>query len=206
MQLLASITEDDMVLAFLQAELNSSRFRHLVMGSLEKNGCAERLITHPDMCDQRELELRRRVLDYRGYASRQGAFYNFPTDVVWARAELTSDELGRVRFARMKFWDNLSEGTRSPAVAAETVRLRRGWDRFNQWDLACIEAMRVIAHGYDDGQTVPPVILLGTVPDGDLVIFEGYTRVTAWFLADCPRVMPPVVVGLSSGFGHLLRP
>lgn len=204
MRLLREVTQDHMVLVFLQAEITSPRFRHLVLAELKRLGCGETLITQPDMGNPHELELRRQALEYRGYWSRTGAFTDFPKDIVWRYVELTLDEVASIRFANMTFWNNLSEGQRRAPIAAETIRTGRGFHRFNQWDRQAIQGIRHIASVYDRGETVPPVILLAPSPDGPLMITEGYSRMTAWFLADSDRRRPlQFLLGTSPGFSWI---
>jgi hypothetical protein len=105
MRVIGPATEDDMVLSFLRAEVESSRFSGDLLAALASLGLDRTLV---DRADPRDVEAnlsRRRVLEqYRGPRRGPGAgiFGGFPDDISWSWAMLTPEELGEVRYIH---WD-----------------------------------------------------------------------------------------------------
>ena len=92
------IGEDEMVLAFLSAEVDSPRFSvaaRSTLGDLE-------LVRDPDLSDSHANQRRRSALArYRGWGTNDYLFKNFPRDVIWKLVEVAINELGEFRYARV---------------------------------------------------------------------------------------------------------
>jgi hypothetical protein len=109
-KLLEPATEDEMVLAFLQAEIANIP---------EWARC---IIDEPDLEDESQNERRRCLLSSRGYGWGMFLFQAFPADVVWHRAALIVSELGAAKYlAREPTWNTFSGGTRLVADGASKV-------------------------------------------------------------------------------------
>ena len=68
MQHLHTISEDEMVAVFLQAEVASTRFAPTILAILRRDGCERRIIDQPDLSNAADNAYRRHVLgEYRGY-------------------------------------------------------------------------------------------------------------------------------------------
>jgi hypothetical protein len=102
------ISQDEMVLAFLSAEVDSPRFAAIMrsyLGDLE-------LIRNPDLSDTIANQRRRTVLaNYRGWGTNRYLFRGFPREVRWKLVEVTISELGEFRYARVEPWIALSGGS-----------------------------------------------------------------------------------------------
>ena len=81
-----------MVLAFLQAEVDSPRFGYLARKAVGDM----KLIANPRLDEPRENASRRTALQrYRGFGSNDLLFRGFPAEVAtWERMRLTRDDLG----------------------------------------------------------------------------------------------------------------
>lgn len=65
-------TEDEMIVAFLRAEIDSSRYgENYVRAGLRARGLERRLIDSPNVTDSVENGVRRQLMGYRGYEVRQ---------------------------------------------------------------------------------------------------------------------------------------
>ena len=183
MRRLGPITEAEMIAAFLQGELASSRFGSHIEDLLRRDGRSLDIIQHPNWHDEDENLFRRSVLDaYRGYDARTGLFADFPRDVQWARALLTPDEFGRVRYINYDYWNELSGGSRRPVDAA--MRVAAGYEAFGVSNAACW----AIAAARARGEPLPAPILVGTGRVDDMVVLEGNLRLTAYYLR--PETIP----------------
>ena len=87
MRVVATATEDDMVAAFLRAELDSPRFSASLEAALADAGLDHAIVRRPDTGDPAANAARRRVLAaYRGYPDRE-VFTGLPAGTVWRRVE-----------------------------------------------------------------------------------------------------------------------
>jgi hypothetical protein len=171
-------SEDEVICAFVRAEIGSSRYQKQVEEGLLRFGVERSVIDAPNLTDPRENMVRRRLLDYRGYVSRQGLFTGFPFDVAWRRVKLDADDFHCMRYIKdtvtdTPHWTNLSSGTRLVSDGASNLR-RQSPDSVFQHIFAIARAVR-------DGTRLDPLIAAQHHQDY-LVLVEGHSRATAYAL------------------------
>ena len=162
-----------MVVAFLRAEINSSRHDKLVAERLALSGFTRRLIDEPNLADAAENCARMQVLDCRGYKRREALFAGFPLDAAWRRVVLAPPDFETLRYARYKTWMDLSDGTRLVSVGARNFRQRPGGPETYQ--------IKGIAEALRSGVRFPELIA-AQGGDGSLILIEGHSRATAYVL------------------------
>ena len=185
MRVLGPATEDDMVLAFLRAEIESSRFAGGLLAALAGLGLDRTLVDRADLSGPEDNLRRRQVLeDYRGPQRGPGAgvFGGFPDDVCWLWAALTPAELADVRYIHWDYWLEVSGGTPRPADAI--ARMRREWDVPG-------DDIREIADALERGSMPHEIVVVGLPPGRGLVVLEGHVRLTGLLLR--PELLPPEV-------------
>ena len=186
--------ESEVVLAFLKAEVDASRYGETVRGLLQGIGATrEQLIDNADAGHALQNVLRRWLLTaYRGFETRQFLFLGFPTDVYWRRVELEPHELGRLKYPREVNWIRFSEETRRPSRLCE--RLARG-------ELADDpgERVKAIQEKLKRGERFPELVAADG-QNGDLILFEGCSRATAYVGLNWPEKIPMFLA--SSQFMH----
>jgi hypothetical protein len=148
----------------------------------------------PDVADAAANAARRRILaGYRAYV-----FDELPAHTAWYRAVLTRAEVAGLRYIDYSYWNEISNGTRSPLAAAETVRAGRtiygqGTDGF----LLAAQALR-------EGARFTELIVVGAVPDMPLTVYEGHLRLTAYALAlECVPDELEVIAGFAPEYERL---
>lgn len=193
MQIVESISEDEMIASFLKAEIDSPRFGKRLKTLLQAAGIPRTVVDSPDWRSAEENAARARVLgDFRGFRKNRDLFRGFPSYVRWSRQRLTRDDLQRVHYVDYAYWNMLSQGTRLPLVAALAIRSGLLGDRKNQQIFADLEtAVR-------EKRALPEMILVGAKQESRLVVLEGHARLTAYFLV--PRAVPEpltAIVGFS---------
>jgi hypothetical protein len=197
MRTVARLSEDEMVAAFLKAEAASPKYGPRLRLELARLGLRPELLERPDTTDRLANGDRRAVLDaHRGYLTGTRLFDGFPDDVDWWLCCATPKDLATVRYIDYDFWNDHSEGTRLPAVAAARLRA-------NGQAVPAREAVEGIVEGLRHGRVPPPVILVGRSPADPLVVLEGHTRLTAYAYA--PEALPPeleVIAGWSTRMGE----
>jgi hypothetical protein len=184
-----SARERDVVIAFLQAEISSSRYSEYIMGNLRHKNLSRDLIDHPNLENEIDNNIRRALLQaYRGFGANTYLFYAFPADVVWRFVEIEPKDHHLLLFAKEENWMKIAEGTRSVSRAAGRI------DRFELADTA--ERVRSIQQDLTSGKSMAPLILVEG-ENGRLILVEGHSRATAYVGLNWPLI--PALLGYSAG-------
>ncbi|HXR73862.1 hypothetical protein [Actinocrinis sp.] len=196
MKLLRTISEAEMVAAFLKAEISSTRFGSEVRAVMRSFGVPEHLVIHPDPADDHENALRAEVLGaYRGYRRNREMFEGVPDDLTWYKAELERSEIGNLRYVDYSYWNELTENTR--LVKVGVANIMEGKVVFGVPNDRFLALAQDIRHGRHD---FGPVILWAQDAAAPLEILEGHLRATALGLAgdEAPAAVE-AIVGLLRG-------
>jgi hypothetical protein len=165
-------TEDEMISAFLQAEIDSPRWGPCVKAKLADLGSGRLLIDSPNLKDAAENLRRKQVLDcYRWYQPRKDIFTGFPLDVTWYRAELQAQDFQTMQYIVHPYWNELSGETRLVSDGARNLRRFASDSRFQH--------IVAIAQGIHAGE-VPLPLIVAQHNRGRLVLIEGHSRATAY--------------------------
>src|SRR5258706_15121541 len=142
-----------MVIAFLQAEIFSSRYSEYILGNLRYNQLSRtNLIDHPNLENESENNIRRELLKiYRGFGANAYLFVGFPADVAWRFVEIEPKDHHLLLFAKEENWMKVGEGTRSVVRAAGRI------DRFELPETA--DRVRAIQKDLAQGKLMAPLIL-----------------------------------------------
>jgi hypothetical protein len=165
-------TADDMVLAFVRAEVDSSRFsacyrRHLANMRVSRS----QLVEQADVENAAQNRARAQLLQAcRGYPDRS-LFKGFPSDIKWRRVEIEHPELDWLRYANYADWTALSGGTRRAVDAAGNVD--------SSSDDKRVEPIRGIAKRLREGSRFAELIVVEQ-GEQNLVLVEGHARATAY--------------------------
>ena len=185
---LGPVTEHEMVLAFLSAEIDSPTWGERYKRALRDLGLTRAVIDAASTGDSAENRQRAAILGMvRGYPN-EALFRGLPRGTVWRRVRLQPSEIQSLRYGCMEGWISLAGGTRSVAAAGTNVL-----------SLTTADAIKVnaVAAKVKAGATFPPLITVEG-DGGDLILLEGYTRATAYATA---KITWPIeaLVGKSSG-------
>lgn len=171
--------EDEMIAAFLQAEIESTRYSDKIALGLALVRQTRVLIDSPNLADPTENLARRVILaGYRGYDLNTGLFENFPrwSDITWSYVELESSDFGRMRYindARSsgKVWHRLTRGTYLVVDGAKNIDWR--------YPPIGLEHLPAVLAELRNGRVFPPLIAAARA-DGSLTVIEGHSRATAY--------------------------
>ena len=174
---LGAATEDQVILAWLQAEIESPDFQAYVIGNPPNPANLSQALKaarSPDLRDQAQNELRRQMITAAyGFGQGAGSFQGLGPDLEWRRVRLDTDEVGGLFYARQgSSWPILAPATRKVAEGATNVGHVFTGDSTNMVVLSLASG---ICHS---DKKVPEIIALRR-PDGNLVILEGHARATA---------------------------
>lgn len=168
------ITEDEMVLEFLRAEKDSSRFHHMVQHGMAQLGLTVSLIDEANLLDANENQARKNLLDFfRGYERRVALFFGFPLDVAWRRVVLEEDDFRSLRYANHPTWCRLSDDTRLVSRGAQNFPLLPDDPELYQIN-GILKALRQGAHFAK--------LIAAEDNRGGLILIEGASRATAYLI------------------------
>lgn len=180
-----------MVLAFLAAEIDSTRFAHryrshMDLWQLNRHS----LIEQADLDDPHANNTRRHLLKVvRGFGENLGLFNGFPDDTRWRHVDLTTTGINRLKYANFETWLVLSAGTRRVVDGAANVDRVPAPENANANIRSVAERLRL-------GHVFPALVAVEG-PDGDLVLVEGHTRATAQVIVGDDRPLR-MLLGSSS--------
>ena len=193
MKILKKISEDEMIIEFLKAEINSKRFGKTIIDALNKKKKSKNIIINPNLEDKKENQFRRKLFgEVRGFGKNKDIFEDFPKDVKWYKARITKKELGKIKYIDYSYWNKLSNGTRLPVQAAKNINA--GVKIFNVSNEGFLEILSVIKNK----KTFPPMIFVAKNKKSRIVVLEGHARLTAFFIE--PKYIPKtmdVIIGYS---------
>lgn len=176
MREIGTATEEEVVLAFLKAEIDSPRFGPTYVQIL-RNSQLDRgsLIDDPDLSNANDNRLRVELLSsVRGYRKGTFLFRGFPRDVHWRRAELLPEHVRELKYANFPTWTHLSKGSRLVADGSANIDTV-------QTDENAEANIKAVAAAILAGQRYPELIAVEDV-DKSLILVEGHTRATAYVL------------------------
>lgn len=173
MEWIAQVPDDEMIAAFLQAEVDSKRFGPTVRAILDQLGGTLAVLRAPDATNPDQKQVRRRLLAaFRGYERGNLLFRGFPSDVAWWRIRLDPDDLLATRYCSHEEWTYLSGGTRKVADGAAAVLAGDSSEN--------AVLVREIVRALESGASPAPLIFVATSKAGPLVALEGHKRLTAY--------------------------
>jgi len=196
MEILKNISEDEVTAIILNYNMHSSRFRNELKKLLQEHGLDEKIVTDPDLKNDSENAIRKRFiqsLDGSGVGGYLGK--NFPNDVVWKKAQLSKEDLQKIKYIDYSYWNELTNNTRLVSDGAESIK--KGVVIFNEsnqrfWD--AFEALK-------QGEKFPAPILVSQNSTSDLVVIDGHLRLTVYLLdAGYTPNKVEVIIGYSENF------
>lgn len=177
MEDLGEASDDHVMLAWLQAEIESIEFQQYLVGDPPNPtylSIALKAARSPNLRDKEQNDLRRRIITRtHGFGQGTGSFQGLDNDIRWRRVKLTSDEVGEMLYARQTgAWMILAPVTRKVAEGATNIGHVFTGDQTNMVVLS-------LASGICHSEKKLPEVIALRGPDGRLVILEGHARATA---------------------------
>jgi hypothetical protein len=177
MEDLGAASEDHVILAWLQAEIESPDFQAFIIGNPPNPAnlsVALKAARSPDLRNEEQNAFRRNLISsVYGFGQGKGSFEGLGNDIVWHRFRLATEDVGEMLYARHEgAWRALSPVTRKVTEGATNVGHIFTGDATNMVVLS-------LASGLCHSDKKVPEIIALRRPDGVFVILEGHARATA---------------------------
>jgi hypothetical protein len=179
MEELGAATEDQVILAWLQAEIESPRFQAYLIGDPPKPTHLARglaLARNPDLDNaQHNAERRRIIASAHGFGRGALIFAGLEDDIKWRKVRVSIDDVAAMLYSnRNATWTTLAPATRKVAEGASNASRVFSGDDTN---MHILSLARIICHT-EPTPEVSELICL-RLPDGSISLLEGHTRATA---------------------------
>jgi hypothetical protein len=177
MEDLGEVNDDHVILAWLQAEIESADFQAYLIGNPPNPAnlsAALKAARSPNLRDEQQNAYRREIIaTVYGFGQGKGSFEGLANDIKWRRFRLEPSEVGEMLYARREgAWHLLSPVTRKVAEGATNVGHVFAGDPTNMVVLS-------LASGICHSDRKLPELIALRRPDGVLVLLEGHARATA---------------------------
>ncbi len=177
MNILRTSSEAEMIAEFLKAEYRSERFFEQIKEAMDRLSLNESIILSANTNSVCENTARKKLLGkFRGYGLNRELFERFPAEIEWSLCNFVSSDLKNIRYINYSYWNELSQGTKSPLTAAQTIL--NGTEIYEQSNEGFVKAAEFIKCG---GKFLRPIFL--TSDFERFVIVEGHLRMTAFALS-----------------------
>jgi len=179
MEDLGAVSDDNVVLAWLQAEIESPPFQAYLIGDPPKPSHLARalaLARNPDLDNaEHNAERRRIIAAAHGFGRGALIFAGLEDDIAWRRARASIADVAAMLYSnRNATWTTLAPATRRVAEGASNAAKLFTGDDMN---LHILSLARIICHA-DPAPELSPLLCL-RMPDGGISLLEGHTRATA---------------------------
>jgi len=179
MEDLGAASDDQVILAWLQAEIESPPFQSYLIGDPPRPSHLARglaLARNPDLDNADQNAERRRIIaSAHGFGRGALIFAGLEADITWRRERASVADVAAMLYSnRNATWTTLAPATRKVAEGAANAATVFAGDDTN---MHILSLARTICHG-DPPPVLAPLICL-RVPDGGISLLEGHTRATA---------------------------
>jgi hypothetical protein len=172
-------SDDQVILAWLQAEIESPPFQEYLIGDPPKPSHLARglaLARNPDLANAaHNVERRRIIASAHGFGVGALIFAGLADDITWRRVRVSVSEVAEMLYSnRNAAWTTLAPATRKVAEGASSATRIFAGDDTNMHILALAST---ICHA--DPVPVLSELICLRLPDGGISVVEGHARATA---------------------------
>jgi hypothetical protein len=179
MEDLGTASDDQVILAWLRAEIDSPPFQNYLIGDPPKPSHLARglaLARNPDLDNAEQNAERRRIIaSAHGFGRGSLIFAGLEDDIAWRRVRASIADVAAMLYSnRNATWTTLAPATRTVAEGAANAAVVFSGDYTN---MHILSLARTICHA-DPAPSLSELICL-RLPDGGISLVEGHARATA---------------------------
>jgi hypothetical protein len=179
MEDLGEVSDDEVILAWLQAEIESPGFQTYIVGDPPKPANLSHAMTlarKPDLENAEQNAQRREIIAaVHGFGRGAMIFAGLSNDITWRRVRVTVSDVAAMFYSnRNAGWTTLAPATRTVAEGADNAaRVFTGDDT----NMHILSLARTICHA-EPAPILSELICLRLL-DGGISVMEGHARATA---------------------------
>jgi hypothetical protein len=179
MEDLGEASDDQVILAWLQAEIESPSFQTYIVGEPPQPANLSRAMTlarKPDLENAQQNAARREIIAAaHGFGRGAMIFAGLADDITWRRFRVTATDVAAMLYSnRSAGWTTLAPATRTVGEgAANAARVYSGDDT----NMHILSLARTICHA--EATPVLSELICLRLPGGGIAVMEGHTRATA---------------------------
>ena len=170
LRVLRSLNEHEVIACFLKSEFHHPEFRAYQE--------FRRLVSRPDLTNNRENALRRALLFLR----RGAMWRELPEDTRWFQVSITPEDLARIRFFPRAQWRRVAEGSFYLTDMIESLRAKCEESSNDEF----FRKLARMSNSVQESLVNPTVLLIGVDRNSPLTILDGNHRIAAAMLAQPP--------------------
>jgi len=176
MRKIKSSNENEMVHEFLKMEFNSDHRRESIESILKEMQISKDIIINGNIISEQENTLRAEILRrFRGWRDSK-LFGNFPLSIEWVWTEFDREDILKIVYMDIHYWNEFSYFTGSPLEAAKYVL--SGKPLYDKPTDGAIKGAQWLI----EGNRFPPMIFLTDKSEERYIVLEGHNRMTAYGL------------------------
>jgi hypothetical protein len=178
--------ENDVVLAFLRAEIDAPRYQNGHLQFLQSIGRSRTdLIDMANLGNELDNHTRAICLaSTRGYGLNSILFRGYPNDIVWRRFEVSLSELGQFLYANYHVLLEVVGDTR--LVVDGATRVLTAPRDLSAEARKFVAGVPEVVERIKAGQQFPELVAVRDTHSSNIVLMEGHTRATAFWIAQKP--------------------
>lgn len=170
LRVLRALNEQEVIACFLKSEFHHPEFREYQEFL--------RLVSRPDLTNNRENALRRALLFLR----RGAMWRELPEDTRWFQVSITPEDLSRIRFFPRAQWRRAAEGSFFLTDMIESLRAKFQESSNDEF----FRKLARMTNSVQEHLVNPTVLLIGVDRNSPLTILDGNHRIAAAMLAQPP--------------------
>jgi len=188
--------ENDVVLAFLRAEIDAPRYAGGILAHLKNVALSrQNLIDVANLKNEFDNHARAICLAAtRGYGLNDRLFRGYPNDVTWRRFDVRLNELSHFLYANYHALTEVAGESRLVSDAAS--RILGGLGDLSAEARQFIEGVPIVVERVKAGWQFPELVAVRDTHSQEIVLMEGHTRATAYVISQSPSSVR-VLIGSS---------
>lgn len=171
---LRRLSEEEVIAEFLRSEFHYPEFD-------EYRTAFENIVTHPDLGNPRDNELRRALLFLR----RGAMWRELPADTQWFVIGFAAKDVSRLRFFPRAQWRRVAKGSFYVPEVMEQIHM----GLHESTDDPFFNKLRRLNASIYEGSINPTILLIGVDATCPMTILDGNHRVAAAMLAHPPALL-----------------
>ncbi|MBR1654503.1 MAG: hypothetical protein IJ690_06130 [Clostridia bacterium] len=173
MKIIRKSSEDEMLLEYLKAEINSKRFSERLEKTLIELSLSQDIILNGNLENEQENKQRKLIMEkFRGYPT-EDIFERFPKEFNWFYVQFEEGDIDKIFYLNWEYWNEISNNTSKPTEAAKNI-----YNGVEIYDISNEPYFKGLEYLKSNNKFNPIIAL--TCNGEKFVLIEGHSRMTVY--------------------------